>query len=197
MKIKLILLAAILLGVGAFPAMAEVPYVALDFGQSRVKDVCADNPPGVTGCKDSARMFRLGVGSEITPAWSAEFSYGNYGKASAGTMIDPFFGTITADWEISGIQISGIGKLPLSNNFFLTGKIGFARTDITVSGSVLGINVSTSVSSTNLAYGVGMQYDFSGKISARAQYEDLGNVGDSNITPSKVTLLSAGLSFRF
>lgn len=190
MKINYKVLAiALIFGVAASPAMAEGFYGALDAGQSMVKDACTGNPAGVTGCKDSATLFRAAVGTQITPMWGAEVSYGAYGKASTGTL-----GALSSiDWKISGLQVSGTGTFPLGNAFALIGKLGIARTDIKLTGG----GTSLSATSTKLAYGIGAQYDFTKSVSARAQYEDLGNVGDSNITPSKVTLLSAGVVFKF
>jgi len=51
---------------------------------------------------------------------------------------------------------------------------------------------------TKLAYGIGVKYDFTEKISGRAQYEDFGTVGnDATTGTTKATLLSAGLVLKF
>jgi opacity protein-like surface antigen len=76
--------------------------------------------------------------------------------------------------------------------------LGIARTDFKVSGTFGGIGFSDSGTSTNLAFGIGAQYDFTQNAAIRAQYEDLGTVGDTNTTgTTKVTLLSAGVVFKF
>jgi OOP family OmpA-OmpF porin len=202
-----IIAAALLLGAIVSPAMAEGFYGALDVGQSTGKDACKDIssglPPGSTwaGCKDTATLFRVAGGFQISPMWGAEVSYGDYGKASlgSGTVNDPVLGMVamSADYQASGIQISGTGSFPVGNAFSLIGKVGIARTDLKLTATALGVSVSQSATSANLAYGIGAQYAFNEKVSVRAQYEDLGNVGDDNTGKSKVTLLSAGLVYKF
>lgn len=66
--------------------MADGYYGAVDLGQSKASDACTGNPAGVVGCKDTATAFRVVFGSQFTPMWGAEASYGAYGKASAGTL---------------------------------------------------------------------------------------------------------------
>jgi len=181
---------ALLVGAIATPAMADSFYGALDVGQSKVKDNCTS---GLSGCKDTASMIRVAGGYQFTPMWGAEVSYGAYGKASAGTG-----GVVSAnDWQISGLQLSGIGTLPVADGFSFLVKLGIASTNAKVSYTLSGTEGSHSVTSTKLAYGIGAQYDFTKGISARAQYENLGKVGDSNIGTNIITLLSAGVVFKF
>lgn len=182
-------LAIALLSALSTTAMAEGFYAAVDAGQSSGKDICTNNPPGVTGCEDTATLFRAAVGTQITPMWGAEVSYGSYGKASAGTFLG-----ISVDWEASGLQISGTGTFPVADAFSLIGKLGIARTDLKVSA----LGISFSETSTNLAFGIGAQYDVTQSVAFRAQYEDLGTVGNSNTTgTTKASLLSAGVVFKF
>ena len=170
-------------------AMADGFYGAVDFGQSKAKDACTGLPAGVTGCKDTAGAFRIAGGSQFTPMWGAEVSYGAYGKASAGTL-----GALSVDWKLSGFQVSGTGTFPLGDAFSLIGKVGIATTKLETTGG----GITFSATSTKLAYGIGAQYDFTKSVAARVQYEDLGTVGDTNTTgTSKVTLLTAGVVFKF
>jgi OmpA-OmpF porin, OOP family len=148
--------------------------------------------------EDTGTLFRIAGGYQFTPMWGAEVSYGSYGKESEGTATIPFFGTISGDWQASGLQVSGTGTFPIADGFSLLGKLGIARTDYKVSGTVFGTGVSNSGTSTNLAFGIGAQYDFTKSVSVRAQYEDLVTVGDTNTTgTTKVTLLSAGVVLKF
>ncbi|MDH4234534.1 MAG: porin family protein [Gallionella sp.] len=184
-----VLAGALLLGVAVSPAMAESFYGALDFGQTKVKDACTDLPAGITGCKDTATLARIAGGYQFAPMWGAEISYGDYGKESAGTLLG-----VSVDWEARGWQISGTGTFPLGNAFSVIGKLGAARTELKLSGG----GTSESATSTKLAFGIGAQYDFTRNFGLRAQYEDLGKVGDDNTTgTSKITLLSAGLVYKF
>ncbi len=168
------------------PVMAESFYTALDVGQSKEKDACTGLPAGTTGCKNTASMFRLAGGYQFSPMWGAEVSYGDYGRASCGIQT-------ACEWKVSGVQLAGTGTFPIASSFSLLGKIGVARTDLKIYGGGGG-----AATSTKIAYGIGAQYDFVRNISARVQYEDLGNVGDSNTGgSSKVSLLSAGIVYKF
>jgi OOP family OmpA-OmpF porin len=196
---KKIAIAVLLSAFVATPALAENFYGALDVGQTKAGDACniTGLPAGstVAGCKDTATLYRIAGGYQFAPMWGAEVSYGAYGKASMGTATIPFFGTVAAgDWQLSGLQVSGTGTFPLGDAFFLIGKLGIARTDLKLSGG----GASVSATSTKLAFGIGAQYDFTKSIAARAQYENLGTVGDTNTTgTAKVTLLSAGVVLKF
>jgi OOP family OmpA-OmpF porin len=183
-----VIAAALIFGAALAPAMADSYYGALDAGQSTTV-ACSGLASGVDGCNDTAKtLFRIAGGYQFTPEWGTEVSYADYGKASAGMIL----GT-TVDWQISGFQLSGTGTFQLSDEFDLIAKLGIARTKLTLSGGV-----SATATSTKLASGIGAQYNFNKKYSARIQYEDLGLVGDKNTTgTTKVTLLTVGLVYKF
>lgn len=176
--LKKICAVTLLCGISATPVMAEGFYVALDVGQTNAKDTCTRR----SGCTDTATAMRAAAGYQFTMMWGAEVSYATYGKATLG-------GTY-GDWETTGVQASGIGAFPVTESFSVLGKLGVVRIEHKAVGAT-----STK---TNLAYGVGAQYDFSKGIAARLQYERLGDVGDTNTTgQAKASLLSAGILFRF
>jgi OOP family OmpA-OmpF porin len=188
---------ALIFGATISPVMAENFYGALDLGQSTAKDACTGFPAGWTGCEETATMYRIAGGYQFTPMWGAEVSYGDLGKPSVGSGI--LLGIpVSGNYEASSFQVSATGSFPLGDAFSLIGKVGIARTDVKVSLSGGGVSASESDTTTNLAYGIGAQYAFTEKVSVRAQYEDLGTVGDSNTTgTAKVTLLSAGVVYKF
>lgn len=181
------------------PAFAsdQAFYGALDIGQTKAGDACSTSglPAGstVADCKETATLYRIAGGYQFAPMWGLEVSYGDYGKANMGTANVPGFGTIAAgDWKLSGLQVSGTGTFPLGNAFSLIGKVGIARTDLKLTA------MSLSSTTTKLAYGIGAQYDFTKSVAVRAQYENLGTVGDTNTTgTAKVSLLSAGVVLKF
>ena len=160
-------------------------YFALDVGRTLATDLCSGMPSGVTGCKDTAGLFRAAIGGQFTPMWGMEVSYGGLGKASAGSSVD---------WQIYALQVSGTVTYPLSSTFSLIGKLGIARPDLKLTGG----GNSISETDTNLAFGIGAQYDFTKSVAIRVQYENLGTVGNADTTgTSKVGLLSAGIVLGF
>ena len=166
-------------GLAVAPVMAEGFYAALDAGQTNAKDTCS---AGFAGCNDTATAIRAAGGYQFTSMWGIEVSYATYGKANLGGA--------HGDWKTSGEQASGIGTFPVGAAFSLLGKVGVARIEHQVNG--------TSSTKTNLAYGIGSQYDFNKGIAFRVQYEQLGSIGDANTTgEAKASLLSVGALYRF
>ena len=176
--LKKICAVTLVYGLSIAPAMAEGFYAALDVGQTNAKDTCN----GSSGCSDTATAIRAAGGYQFTQMWGAEVSYATYGKANLGGS--------HGDWKTSGVQASCIGTFPVSESFSVLGKVGIARIEHQVNGA--------SSTKTNLAYGIGAQYDFTKGIAFRAQYERLGTIGDTNTTgQAKASLLSVGALYRF
>ena len=186
--------ALLVIGAGATSAMAEDFYGALDVGQTKAKDACMGAP---ADCKDTATLYRIAGGYQFTPTFGAEISYADYGKANLGSFA--VFGVpVTSDWKITGEQLSVIGAFPLGDVFSLTGKVGVAHSTIKLSANLPGNSVTLSSSSTNLAWGIGALFNINNSFAIRAQYEDLGNVGDAATTgTAKVSLMSVGAMLRF
>lgn len=181
-KLAKVFAAALIFGTAATPAMADGFYGALDIGQTNAKDTCTGGL--IAECKDTSTAVRVAGGYQFTPMWGTEVSYGDYSRSNLGGA--------TVKFETSGLQASGTGTFPLGHDFSVIGKAGIARTTLKVT------TTSLSATSTKLAFGIGAQYDFSKGLSARAQYELLGTVGDANTTgTTKVTLLSVGAVLRF
>lgn len=186
-----ILTAATVLGAASVPALADgFFYGAADIGQTKASNVCN----GAAGCTDTAGAIRVAGGYQFVPNMGAELSYGAYGKSSVGTV----GGVAAGDWKASGFEIAGIGALPLTpsgmggSGFFVTGKVGLASTKLELTGP------GKSVTNTNLAYGIGVRYDFNRDVGVRLQYESLGNVGDSTTGgASKLTLITGGVVAKF
>ena len=181
-----------LLYITTSPVLAENFYGAIDTGKTIAKNACySDGIPGslnLTGCTESAFLFRLNGGYQFSPMWGAEISYGDYGKGSLGTATLPEYGRINlGHWQFSGYEISGIATLPFSNAFSVIGKIGIAQTTIKFT------RVPITATNTNIAYGIGAQYALSNCTALRAQLENLGIVGDDHTGKVKVILLTAGI----
>jgi len=133
---KKIAFIALLSAFVATPALADNTgnfYGAIDLGQTTGKDICADNPPGVSGCKDTATFYRFTVGNQFSPMWGAEASYANFGKASIGSYLG-----LSGDWEATGIQVSGTGTFPIAEKFSIIGKLGIASIDLKVTTNYAG-----------------------------------------------------------
>lgn len=134
--------------------------------------------------KDQA--YSLYAGSYFNSNFGAELGYTQLGKITRGG------GTTKAE----GINLSLVGKLPLSESFNLLGKVGttYGRTNVSAAAGS-GI-ASGSESGFGLSYGVGVEYAFQPNLSAVLQYDEhkMDFVGSGR---DRVSAATVGLRYRF
>ncbi|MBI5891960.1 MAG: outer membrane beta-barrel protein [Nitrosomonadales bacterium] len=198
MKTVAILFAAVLLVVAVdVPVMAESFYAAFDAGRSTAEGVCnnASVPAGSTfaGCRETGHMYRIAGGYKFARMWGAEIGYGEYGNSSMGIANIPGNGKLhLGDWKLSGLEVSGTGAFPITERLAILAKAGLARTMLKFTPSC------RSVIGNNFAYGIGAEFAFNGRFAIRAQYENLGKVGNANSAGKvKVSMFSAGIVLGF
>jgi opacity protein-like surface antigen len=183
--------ATLVLATTGSTAIAGDFYGALDAGQTTAHGICSVLPGNMSGCTDTASIMRIAGGYQITPRFGSEISYGSYGTAKLATGF-----STSADWKMSGLQLSGTITNPIAAGFSSIFKIGLASTELKLSGSALNAG-NYKTTKTQFTWGLGVKYDFSQKIAVRAQYDELGNVGDNNTGTYKTTLLSVGVVYMF
>ena len=133
-------------------------YIGGDIGQSDV------------GPEDDT-SFRFFGGYQINRNFSAEVGY--------GMLFDK------GGVEISSLEISALGKFPLTNNFSIFGKLGFASTTV----EFLGFDDDD----TDLTYGFGVQYDVNRNFAVRGMWQQY----KQDILVDDVDVLSLGVIYRF
>jgi opacity protein-like surface antigen len=148
--------AAITVSTGAL-AQATVPnfYIGAEVGQG-------DNSESDTG-------FKFLGGYQFHKNIAAELGY--------GMLIDK------NSVEVTTIEAVAVGIFPLTPNFSILGKLGFANVD-----------VETPVGSedkTELTYGVGVQWDFTRNLGVRGTWQAY------NADPDDVSYISVGVVWRF
>jgi len=152
-------------------------YIDLGVGQS---DFSLGNGIGVFGSDQGDRSYSVRYGRYFSDVWGMEAGYTDFGSISRAG------GRTKAD----GINISLLGKMPLSTAFNILGKIGttYSRTDVS-SNPASGI-VAGSQNGYKLSYGLGVEYIFTTNMSAVLQYEthDMKFAGDRNDRVGATTL---------
>lgn len=104
---------------------------------------------------------------------------------------DERFGSAVVDVELSGLNASAVGRIPVSDAFTLFGKAGFASYDAEVSARVgNGTVFSEEGSDDDVSFGVGAEFSF-GQFGLRAEYEMV------DASDAEFNLLSVGGVFRF
>lgn len=138
-------------------------YAGADFGKSKID-----------GFSDRETSVGAFVGYAITPAIAIEAGYRSLAE----------FDFAGADLSVDQIALSGVGTLPLSNNFNVYGRLGYNRVKVKGSGP-LG---SASGSESGVLYGVGLGYNFTPTVAGRIEVQK---------PTSDSTNLSAGVVFSF
>jgi len=154
---------------------------------------------------ETSTVYTLGAGYDFTRNWAIEGGYSNNGSftarrtSTAGTV-----GTLGAKSEGSAWVVSGIGKLPIQDQFYLIGKLGLAatttKTNLDTTGAVTlpaGTSMNRKKSEANLLWGFGAGYDFNPKFGIRIDYTRILDVGDANTGEGDVQTVIAGVKFRF
>lgn len=158
-------------------------YVGLNAGKS---DFSVGNGTGFFTSDNKDTTYGIYGGTYFTPYFGAELGYTNFGKINrAGGQT-----------KAEGINASLIGRLPLSPQFNLLGKLGttYGRTDVSSafgSGVVPGKETGFDVS-----YGIGAEYAFTSAISGVVQYDEhkMKFAGGNN---DRVGAATAGVRFKF
>lgn len=176
-------------------AKASPFYVSFNAGISKLNDFCANVAAGYT-CKDTATAGTLDLGFQASDMIGLELGYGNYGKPVASGIYAGSNLEVTE--EISGLRLMGIASIPVSKSFAFTGKLGVSRANINVISTINpGSAIPTySASSTSLAYGIGVKYTIDRYLSVRAQYENLGKIGDDTTGTDTLSILTVGLTYN-
>jgi len=188
-------LGACLLAVSTYVSAAEAEgwYIGTGIGFAKNKINNFDYPPDSTQ-KTNATGFKLYAGYQFSNHWATELEYVNLGK----------FSYDESDWHssvhTSGLGMSMVGKLPLSEQFALLGKLGaFAK-----AAKVESYDASGSYSATEKTIrlspllGVGAEYQLTPNIALRAEYEYFGSTRMSeDNTKLSNDLLSMSVRYSF
>lgn len=144
--------AAMAMSAGAL-AQAESPwYAGASIGQ------------GDLGIGDSTTAWKIFGGYQINRNFAVELGYTDLGDTDVASG---FPGIPAVNVGATAWELVAVGKLPVANQLSVYGLAGFAR--IEAEAAVLGVAVSDT--STELTYGVGVQYDFTPKVGLRAQWQ--------------------------
>jgi hypothetical protein len=112
--------------------------------------------------------FKPTLGYQLSPSFALEGGYANS--------------------KSSGMNIAGLGLVPMSDQFSLFGKVGYATEALRPNWGLGGLSSSGSVEKTNLGMGFGGIYQLDPKIGLRAEFEQLD---------SEVRQITFGLQARF
>ena len=172
--------AGVLTAIISVPASAQW-YAGAGVGSSNVTGINGSETDGPNNFTLSggtrATSWKLYGGYQFTPNWGVEAQYTDLGKRSATvTLSGAVVGSGGLNASASQWGIAGTGTLPLSNNFYLLGKLGVSRNKIdNVTATIGGVTVSGSgTGKTDLLAGLGVGYNFNKNVGVRFEYENFG-----------------------
>lgn len=167
--------------------------------------------------KDSA--WKATLGYRISPMFSIELNYADYGSVRSDTRFSvpgglTGLGGVTVDRDVKGFGIDGLVMAPLGDRFSVFGRIGAFRAETRASAQISGDTFftdgtpgterSSKSTETVLKYGVGLDWNITPRIAARLEYERLDRVGkkfesgQSGTTgEAAIDTLMIGAVFRF
>ena len=160
-------------------------YIGVNVGQSDFSRV--SNGSGLFSTERNTTDYSIYAGNYFNNSnLGLELGYTDFGSISRAG------GRTKAD----GINLSLIGRLPMSGSFNLLGKVGalYGRTDVS-SAAGSGITGS-SESGFDWTYGLGLEYAFHPKWSGVLQYDE-NYLKFSNTGRDRITAVSLGIRHRF
>jgi OOP family OmpA-OmpF porin len=155
----------------AVPTYASDMYVGLSAGQAKTNiDNNTLNNSTLTSTNPTG--WGVFVGHEFNPNFAFEAEYLNLGEIKAGT----------SSAKSTGFSLSGIGSIPLNDNFSLFGKLGFAM----ITGSPGGSYAGNDMKSRALTYGLGGQFNLNPSLGIRLgwdkyKFNDTGLSGNASL----------------
>ena len=191
MKLRNFAIAAAAVAGSLFAAQSLAqPYVGASFGQSDIDESVAAGliTSGTVDGEDTG--FKIFGGYQLNRNFALEAAYVDLGEASYSGS---FFGAPVTGGkvEISGINLSAVGILPLAEKFSLFGKLGMFLWDSEASDVTGGVPFNDKADGTDLSFGVGAGYELGRNLLLRAEWERF------DASDSDVDLLSIGVAFRF
>lgn len=155
------------------------PYGGISANASRVSEwsIYAEGDPqplGITSVPtdDSATGARIFGGVDCGAHFAVEAGYADLGKVTARAQADGSGslppGTYDEQLELSGIDVTAIGRLPLSERWAIFGRAGILRSFTKVTGDISKDEETVN----NPLFGAGLQYGPFGRWRVTAEYID-------------------------
>lgn len=158
-------------------------YFGLNIGQS---DFSLPSGAGGFPSDNKDTSYNIYGGSYFNNNFGVELGYTDFGKVNRGG----------GQTEAEGINLSLVGRLPMSNSFNLLGKVGttYGRTRVSASPAS-GLATGTE-SDWGVSYGIGAEWAFTPALSAVLAWDEhnLKFVGSGK---DRVSTTSLGLRYRF
>ncbi len=204
---------AIALSIGASVVRAQSVdsawYGGIDLGRSRLglsggdfDNALANQGIGASSSNErSDTSLGFSVGYLFNRNFALEGAYTRLGEFNYSAVASsPAADTISGKYKAHALSLSGIGILPLRQNWSVYGKAGVARTstDLEASSDTGAVAVgNASASRSGLLIGAGAMYDLSRNVFARAGWDRYAQLGSDDTGKGHADVYSIGVGYRF
>ena len=157
-----------------------------------------------SGSNESDTAWKIYGGYRFTTNVAAEFFYANLGKfsnsASGTAAPGPSSIKLSSDLKITGFGAAALIGIPLGDQWNVFAKPGLLYWDAKLTSTLTQDSATNSGSldkkGTSPSLGVGTDYAFTDRFSARFEVERFFNVGDKNTTDkSNVNIFALSVQF--
>lgn len=144
---------------------------------------------------ESSLGIKLFGGYKINKNFAVEGGYFNLGKF--GYTANTTTGSQTGSAKYQGLNLDGVGILPLTQKFSALGRVGLTYTQAKSSFSGVGVSdPSPSKTEANYKLGLGAQYDLTDSLGLRAEVERF-RITDAIGNDGSAHMFSVGLVYYF
>ena len=203
MKLKTALFASMLLVAGSavaaedsgFYVGAGVGYGKINVNENKLDNIIdgALNPDyyvGKSTVGQGATPWDIMVGYKFMKYFAVELAYYDLGNADYKAKVydafdDTVAGSVKGQWDAKGWPISLVGIWPINDQFDVFGKVGMFFGDVKLSAKAKDFNNallaggSDSENSNEFIGGVGADWHFMDKWTARAEWQAMPSLGNN------------------
>ena len=163
-------------------AQAQSSYVGASAGRSELKVSVS------SALDDSATAYKVYAGYMFNENFGIEAGWADHGKAERN------LGLYTVGAHPRSLYLAATGSFPLSERFALIGKIGAASNRTRVFATD---EADERLKETSALIGIGATFAITPSMLAVVEYENFGKVIKDEGESMKVSVLSAGIRFKF
>lgn len=144
----------------------------------------------------SSTGWKLFAGKQFNENWAVEAAFTKLGKFYFNATITSVLPNAieTGEAKPDCWSLSGVGTLPLGNNFSLLGKAGICHWADHPFAQEAGVPYILESTGDSLTYGFGAKYDFGNNFGLRAEWERFEKVVHNR---ASADLLSVSLQYGF
>ena len=149
-------------------------YFGGSLGSSSADSFC----DGLSNCDDSDMGWKIFAGYDFSERVAFEVGYNSLGKMKSANK----------STEVSGFEVTAIGKVPLNDQIGLFGKAGLFRWEAQ--------NNDGDRSAFDVMFGAGVDYKLNANTSLRGEWERFNDIETKSSDTSDVDLISLGFTYR-